>query len=221
MIRASGVSLPLLRISAPQLCQLLHYMASGTFMSRGGERRPPSYSPQHRNNCSSAHIVQMTWAAVCISVSPPQHQQCGHWTHLLISDGLWDSEVSCYKLVQNTWHYLDVYLFPVPSLAGVWWPVCGPGVTCSWHWPIFRGAQHLRVASLGTGQLSPGPGLGPFTGAGGWWLMMLNNLQFARDHSPGYKMPHCFSQSTFNKMQRGYFMIFLQSPHLSFKMGGT
>ena len=229
MIRASGESLPPLRISAPQLCQLQHNMASGTFI---GEDIPRPHLIHRLHNSSSAHIVQMTWAAVCISVFPTPKLKSTMCTlnifpHLLRTSEPWSELLhAAAKHLALSWCICARH----PGLASVWWPcpVCGPCWPRSNLFltpgPIFRGAGPLRVASRRNRSALPRarpairdlslmvPALGP---------VMLNNLQFARDHSPGYKMPHCFSQSTFNKMQRGYFMIFLQSPHLSFKMGGT
>ena len=233
MIRASGVwwCIPSpaqnLRPAAVPITTL-HGIGS-IYVTKIGEERDTPHLIHHRNNSSSAHIVQMTWAAVCISVSPTPILKSTMWTlnifpHLSRSLGAWSELLQvAAKHLALSWCIYTRH----PGLASVWWPcpVCGPGVTCSWHRPIFEAPSplppSLRVASRRNRSAQPRARAGTFHSQPGWWPMMLNNLQFARDHSPGYKMPHCFSQSTFNKMQCGYFMIFLPSPHLSFKMGGT
>lgn len=197
---------------------------------RRGEGHPPSYSPSQQFLLSPHCSNDMSSCLyLCISVSPTPILKSTMWTlnifpHLSRSLGAWSELLQvAAKHLALSWCIYTRH----PGLASVWWPcpVCGPGVTCSWHRPIFEAPSplppSLRVASRRNRSAQPRARAGTFHSQPGWWLMMLNNLQFARDHSPGYKMPHCFSQSTFNKMQCGYFMIFLPSPHLSFKMGGT
>ena len=72
----------------------------------------------------------------------------------------------------NTRHYLDVCVPDTPRVpcaqSGgclVTMRVCGPGVTCSWHRPMFR-AQPLRVASRGNRSAQPRARPGTFHSAG-------------------------------------------------------
>ena len=233
MIRASGVwcCIPSpaqnLRPAAVPITTL--HGIGNIYVTKIGEERDTPHLIHHRNNSSSAHIVK--WhEQLSVSLHPHPNTENNNVNIEHISSSVtyfgslkW-AVTSCCK----TLGIILMYLHPVPqsgqclvTMPSVW-PRSNLFLTPANIWgapPPHSGLRHG-----GTGQLSPGPAPGPFTlsrADGSWWLMMLNNLQFARDHSPGYKMPHCFSQSTFNKMQCGYFMIFLPSPHLSFKMGGT
>ena len=124
----------------------------------------PSYSPPPQFLLST-HCPNDMSSCLYLCIPPPQswNQQCVHWTYFHICYGLQNPEVSCYMLLQNTWHYLDVF---VPDTRV--WPVsgdhaqcvapAGPGVTCSSHRGQYLEAQgRSGLRHGGTGQLCPGP----------------------------------------------------------------